>query len=159
MNRPKLSDILRTIGTENDIAKLWDTTEAATDYKPIPPGTYIAHLTDGQLDQSRNGTPCFKATFKVIEGPHEGRRLWWEIWLTPKAMPMAKRDLIKLGITRPEQMEQPVPQWLRCRVQVVIHQDDDRAERNRVKDVEVIGRDTPEADPFAPVDAVEGGRT
>jgi hypothetical protein len=71
-------------------------------------------------------------------------------------MAMAKRDLTKLGINRPEQMEQPVPQWLRCRVVVVIHTDDSGTERNRVKDVEVIGKDTPEADPFAPADTTGG---
>jgi hypothetical protein len=155
MNRPKLSDILRATGSEN-IVDLWNSTEAAEDYKPIPAGTYTCHLIDGQLSKARSGTPCYKATFKVIDGPHEGRRLWWEIWLTPKAMAMAKRDLPKLGITQPEHMDKPVPQWLRCHVVVVIHADDSGTERNRVKDVNVIGKDTPEADPFAPVDTTGG---
>ena len=157
MNRPKLTDILRNDETKN-IVDLWNTTAAAEDYKPIPPGTYTCHLIDGQLSHSRSGTPCYKTTFKVIEGPHDGRRLWHEIWLTPKAMAMAKRDLNKLGISRPEQLEQPVPQWIRCRVVVVVHTDDTGTERNRVRDMEVIGRDTPEADPFAPGD-VSGGQS
>jgi hypothetical protein len=155
MNRPKLSDILRSAGAEN-IVDLWNTTEAAEDYRPIPAGTYTCHLIDGQLSHSRNGTPNYKGTFKVVDGPHSGRRLWWEIWLTQKAMAMAKRDLAKLGIHRPEQMEQPVPQWLRCRVVVVIHADDNGTDRNRIRDVEVIGRDTPEADPFAPSETTGG---
>jgi hypothetical protein len=151
-HRPRLSDILGN-SAGNDIDKLWNETEAAADYKPLPPGTYVAHLIEGMLERSRTGTPCFKLTFKVIEGPFENRRIWHEIWLTPKSMPMAKRDLLKLGFKSPQQMEQPVPQWLRCRVQVVIHRDDDGTERNRVRDMELVGRDTPEADPFAP----EGG--
>ena len=74
MNRPKLSDILRHNGTEN-MVDLWNATEAAREYEPIPEGTYTCHLIDGQLSQSRSGTPCYKCTFKVIDGPHEGRRL------------------------------------------------------------------------------------
>lgn len=156
MNRPKLSDILRRNETEN-MVDLWNATEAAKEYEPIPEGTYTCHLIEGHLSQSRSGTPCYKCTFRVIDGPHEGRRLWWEIWLTQKAMAMAKRDLAKLGIQRPEQMEQPVPQWLRCRVVVTIETDDSGTARNRVRNnVEVIGKDTPEADPFAPADTTGG---
>jgi hypothetical protein len=63
---------------------------------------------------------------------------------------MAKRDLAKLGVTALEQLEQPIPQGIRCKVQVVLRRDDDKTERNRVRSFEVIGVDQPEVHPFAP---------
>jgi hypothetical protein len=160
MNQPRrLSDIIGGSGSENDLEALWNSTEAAADYKPLPPGHYIVHLIAGEKNQSRNkGTPCFKMTFRVIEGPHANRQVWHEVWLTPKAIGMAKRDLAKIGITSPKQMEAPIPPGLRCKLHVVIHRDDDGTERNRLRDFEVIGRDTPEADPFAP-EPPKGGLT
>ncbi|MGB1885124.1 MAG: hypothetical protein ACPHUF_14565, partial [Gammaproteobacteria bacterium] len=40
----------------------------------------------------------FKLTFRVLEGEHEGRQFWHDVWLTAAALPMAKHDLAKLGI-------------------------------------------------------------
>jgi hypothetical protein len=63
---------------------------------------------------------------------------------------MTKRDLGKLGVTRLEQLERPLPQGIRCRVRLVLHADDNGAERNRVRSLEVTGIDP--LDPFAPLD-------
>jgi len=151
MNRKSLSDILSGGGGDN-IANLWNSTEAADEFAPLPGGKYLCHLVDGELTNSaKKGTPGYKMTFKVIDGEHTGRKLWHDIWLTPAAMSMAKRDLARLGITSPQQLEKPVPRWLRCSVSVVLRRDDDGTERNAVKTFEVIGKDEPEADTFAPV--------
>jgi len=77
-------------------------------------------------------------------------------------LPQAKRDLAKLSITTPAQMELPIPPGIRCNVTTVVRRDDDGIERNRVKTFDVIGIDTPKADPFAPKDGGEpstGGPT
>jgi hypothetical protein len=87
-------------------------------------------------------------TFQVLDGDHTGRRFWHDLWLTPAAMPMTKRDLGKLGVARLEQLERPLPQGIRCRVRLVVHRDDDGSERNRVRSLAVIGIEPP--DPFTP---------
>jgi len=150
VNRKSLTDILSS-SAPDDITKLWDSTEAAGEFSLLPSGKYICHLVEGELSNSaKKQTPGYKMTFKVIEGEHTGRKVWYDIWLTPAAMSMAKRDLGRLGITNPKQLEQPVPRWLRCSVTVVVRRDDDGTERNAVKTFEVIGKDEPVADPFAP---------
>jgi hypothetical protein len=83
--------------------------------------------------------------------------LWLDCWLTAAALPRSKRDLAKLGITTPEQLEQQLPRGLRCKVTVALRRDDSGVERNEVRSFEVIGVDKIEADPFAPAD-VEGAQ-
>lgn len=145
----KLSDILST-GNGGNINELWNSTAAADDFGPLPSGTYTCRLLNGELRQARTGTPEYVLTFKVLDGEHKGRQVWHSLYLTPAALPMAKRDLGKLGVTALEQLEQPVPKRIRCKVQVVLRQDDDKTERNRVRTFEAIGVDPPEVDPFAP---------
>ena len=153
--RKPLSEILGNNAPDSDLESLWNATEAAEEFAALPPGKYLCHLIAGELSQSgRSRTPGYKLTFKVIEGPHTNRRVWHDIWLTDRAMSLAKRDLGKLGITTLKQLQQPIPRWLRCEVTVTLERDDDGAARNRVRTFQVLGKDTPEADPFAP--AAEG---
>jgi hypothetical protein len=151
MARPKLSDILKN-GHSDALTKAWAETQAAEDFGPLPAGEYVADLIAGELFTSRSGqTPGYKMTFVVAEGPHAGRRVWHQVWLTPAALPMAKRDLGKLGIAALEQLEQPLPAVIRCRVKVALRKNDDGTEYNSVRSfdvVEILGRD-----PFAPSDA------
>ena len=65
---------------------------------------------------------------------------------------MAKRDLAKLGVTALEQLEQPLPPGIRCKVKLALRRDDDGTEYNRVKRFEAVGIDPPEQDAFAPQD-------
>jgi hypothetical protein len=145
----KLSDILN--GSSGNFDDIWDKTEAAGDFGSVPRGEYIAHATAGELESSRlKGTPGYKIEFTIVEGDHTGRKLWHDCWLTAAALPQTKRDLAKLGITMPSQMERPLPRWFRCKLTVVLRKDDDGIERNKIRSFEVIGIDKPEADPFAP---------
>jgi len=149
----RLSDILAN-GNRTELTKAWDTTKAAEDFAPLPSGEYVAHVVSGELFTARqNHTPGYKLTFKVIEGQHASRQFWHDVWLTPAALPMAKRDLAKLGVTTLEQLEQPLPQGIRCKVKLALRKDDAGAEYNHVRTFEVVGIDKPEVDPFAPVDA------
>ena len=148
----RLSDILAN-GNRSQLAQAWGTTKAAEDFGPLPGGDYVAHVISGELFTSRqNATPGYKIAFKIIEGEHTGRQFWHDVWLTPAALPMTKRDLGKLGIASIEQLEQPVPQGIRCKVKLTARKEDDGTVYNRVRSFDVIGIDTPEADAFAPED-------
>jgi hypothetical protein len=147
-----LSDILKD-GNRAQLIEAWASTEPAEDFVPLPAGQYVAHVISGELFSSQQkGTPGYKLAFKVLEGEHVGRRFWYDLWLTPAALPMAKRDLGKLGITTLEQLDQPVPRGIRCKVKLVVRKDDSGAEYNRVRSFCVLGIDRPEPDAFAPVE-------
>ncbi len=146
----RLSDILRDNGG-GDVRSLWDSTDAAGEMGPLPPGEYVAHIIGGELEASRtNSTPGYKLTFKVIEGEHAGRQFWHDCWLTAAALPQSKRDLLKIAITSLEMLERPLPKGIRCRCKLALRKDDDGNERNRLRTFEVIGIDPPDVDPFAP---------
>lgn len=148
----KLSDILNN-GDGERIRRAWSETEAADEFGPLPPGEYVAHIIDGDLEQSRRkGTPGYKLEFRVIEGDYAGRHFWHDVWLTEAALPQAKRDLGKLGVTDLSQLEQPLPRFIRVKAKVVLRKDDNGAESNRVRRFDVIGLDEPLQDEFAPAD-------
>ena len=149
-DRKKLADVLGGAGGTG-FGDLWDNTAAADDNSgPIPPGEYRCRVVAGELAESRSGTPSYKLTFQVAEGDHAGRRVWHDLWLTPAAMPTTKRDLAKLGIVEPAQLERPLPSGFVAKVKVILHRGDNGNEFNRVKHFEVVAVETPEPDPFAP---------
>ncbi len=151
--RKSLSDILRN-GDRDALARAWGDAKAAEDFAPLPSGEYVARIVGGDLFTSKTkGTAGYKLAFRVLEGEHQGRQFWHDVWLTPAAMPLAKRDLSKLGVTAIDQLERPLPPGIRCRVKLALRRDDDGAEYNRVKSFEVVGIDEPERDAFAPADA------
>jgi len=165
--RKSLSDIL---GGDN-AARLqvsWDEAEVAADLKPLPSGEYTARVLSGELFNARSGTPGYKLTMEVTEGEHAGRKLWHDVWLTPPAMPMTKRDLGKLGITDFDQLDSPLPAGMLVRVKVALRRDEDGTEFNRVKTFDFIGvekgdafepepNDTSEADTSFDVAEIEAG--
>jgi len=154
--RKSLSDILHN-GDRESLQKAWNETQAAVDLGPLPAGEYVARIVEGEPVQSRsNRTPGYRLTFKVVEGDFVNRRFWQEIWLTPAALPMAKRDLAKLGVQSLEQLETPLPQGIRVKARLALRKNDAGEEHNAVKSFEVVGIDTPEVDAFAPQ---QGGPT
>lgn len=150
-NRKRLSDILHGERCE-DLYQTWSQTDVAAEFAPLPGGTYEAHIASGEPFNSKQGTPGYRLSFKVCDGPHAGRMFWSELWLTPAALPMTKRDLLKIGIDTPDKMDRPLPQGIRCKCKVTLRRDDDGNEWNVLKRFDVIGIDKPEADPFAPTD-------
>lgn len=156
----ELSDILAAGSGGGNIRDLWNSTDAADNYGPLPPGEYVAHIIAGEFEQSRtNQTPGYKLTFKVIEGEHTGRLFWHDCWLTPAAMPQTKRDLGAIGVDSLDKLENGLPRYIRVRCKVALRKDDNGEERNRVRSIVGLGLDTPEPDAFAPdrvqADAVE----
>jgi hypothetical protein len=153
MARKSLSDILRN-GDRENLSRAWGETAAAEDFALLPSGEYVARIVGAELSTSKTkGTAGYKLAFRVLDGEHQGQRFWHDVWLTPAALPMAKRDLAKLGVSALEQLERPLPPGIRCRVKLTLRCDDDGNEYNRVRSFEVIGIDPPEVDPFAPADA------
>jgi hypothetical protein len=147
-SRRKLSDILN--GGGESLRSAWDRTAAAADFAPLPAGTYVARIISGELATAKTGTPGYKLAFRVLEGEHAGRQFWDDIWLTPAALPMAKRDLGKLGVTSLEQLEKPLPPGIRCKVKLALRKGDDGIDYNRVRTFDVLGIDKVEDDDFAP---------
>lgn len=146
--RKKLSDILN--GGGESLRSAWASTAAASDFTPLPAGTYVARIVSGELATAKSGTPAYKLAFKVLEGAHTGRQFWHDVWLTAAALPMAKRDLGKLGVTSLEQLEKPLPPGIRCKVKLALRCGDDGAEYNRVRSFDVLGIDKPEDEDFPP---------
>jgi hypothetical protein len=160
MQRRRLSDVLG-LQDHDALERAWQSTQAAKERSPIPAGVYEAYATDGRLFTSTRGTPGYKLEFEICKGEHAGRKVWHDLWLTTAAIAMTKRDLAKLGITTLEQLERPLPRGIRCRIKVVIQQNDRGEHFNVVRNFEVIAIETPQADPFAPGgpadDTTEGG--
>ena len=82
--RRRLSDILAN-GQSGNLRDVWNRTEAAADFAPLPARTYTARVVSGELFNSKSGTPGYKLAFRVLEGEHAGRQFWHDLWLTPAA--------------------------------------------------------------------------
>ena len=146
----KLADILRNAESEA-LGNVWKATEAAGEFEPLPAGDYIARIVAGKFVKSRShSTPGYQLTFQILEGVYTGRKFFRDIWLTPAAMPMAKRDLGKLGITELEQLDNPLPPGIRCSVKLSLRTEDDGRSFNRVRQFSVVGIDEPIQDEFHP---------
>ena len=151
MSRKSLSDILHR-DQQQSLQDAWNSTEAAGEFAPLLAGQYVARVESGELSASKaKGTPSYKLTFRIAEGEYVGRRFWHDVYLTPAALPMAKRDLAKLGVESLDQLERPLPQGIVCCVKLTLRTADDGAEFNALKSFAVERIETPEADPFAPL--------
>lgn len=153
--RRRLADILMN-SERNRLENLWKTTAAATDRLPIPAGEYECIIDRGELSESRNKTLGYKLSLSVRSGEYAGRKLWLDIWLSEAALPMAKRDLSKLGIASLDQLEGPLPGGIIVRAKVALRRDDDGNEFNRITRFEVIAIEPPDEDPFSPDSEKEG---
>ena len=100
--KSSLMDIIR--GDIQQLTPIWNDTQAADDYKPVPAGSYRCRIVEGKTILSKKRTPGYRLTFEIVEGEHKGNRLFNVIWLTPNAIHLAKRDLPKVGINSPEEV-------------------------------------------------------
>jgi hypothetical protein len=148
-NRKSLTQLLQQ-SDRASLARAWTETTAAEELSPLPAGTYRCLVLEGALFSARTGTLGYKLTFEVADGEHAGRRVWHDLWLTPAAMAISKRDLAKLGIDQLDQLERPLPEGIVVDARVVLRRDDDGTERNRVARFEVVAVGPPAPDPFAP---------
>lgn len=134
------TDVLRE-DEWDDLARLYEQTEAALDPEPIPAGEYEVHLVGGKLIRSNEkGTRGFRLALEVVAGEHRGRRVWDTSWLTRDAMPTAKRKLSPLGIHSLDQLREPLPENLFCKVKVAVRREDDGSLWNRVLTISDVVR-------------------
>jgi hypothetical protein len=71
-----------------------DNTES-TQFELIPPGEYKAIMTESEVKQTNAGTGTYlKATWLIVDGEHEGRKIWEMYTLTN---PNAKATVIGRG--------------------------------------------------------------
>ncbi len=156
MGQISLTNILRN-GNRESLKKQWADTKAAADFAPLPAGEYVADVIDGKLDETRNGKPEYRLTFRVAEGEYVRRLFWLHVYLTPAALPMAKRDLGKIGVTDLDQLDQPLPAVFRCKVKLALRKDDNGNTDNRIRSFQVLEIVKPERDAFAPGDDASDG--
>jgi hypothetical protein len=153
--RKKLSDILRGAGgaadwLNNGGGNDWGDIAAAPERGPVPSGRYVARIIEAVLFNAKTATPGYKLSFEILDGEFQGRRCWYDIWLTDKNKENAVRDLKKLGIDCKDKLEQPLPRGIRAEIRVVLRRSNDGDEFNDVKEFTVVGIDPPQLDPFAP---------
>lgn len=159
--RRSLVDVVAGFDRE-ELARQFDESAAASDFGPLPSGVYRCRAVDAAFTTSKAGTPGFCVVFAVDVGEFSGRRLWHTLWLTPRAMPMTKRDLLKLGVRRFDQLADQLPPGVVADVKVAVRVDDSGSQRNRVLAFDVLERladptaDADFASPFLP--SAEGGR-
>lgn len=136
------TDVLRE-DEWDDLARLYEETEAAPDPEPLPAGSYEVQLVHGKLIRSaEKATRGYRLTFEVVEGEYRGRRVWDTSWLTRDAMPTAKRKLAPLGIHSLDQLREPVSENLFCKVKITVRREDDGSLWNRVLTVTDVVRRT-----------------
>jgi hypothetical protein len=140
-DRRRLDEILGG----DDLKRQWNETTTAEERGTLPAGTYRCLVTDGRLFESaRNKTAGYKLTLEVLE-PTEfaGRKLWWDIWLTAKALPFAKRELAKFRIHTAEQLNQAPPTGTIALLKVAVNTLDDQTAFNKIVACQVVQEGTP----------------
>jgi hypothetical protein len=134
------TDVLRD-DEWDDLKRFYEEMDAAPDPEPIPAGEYEVHLAGGKLIRSNEkGTRGFRLALEVVAGEYRGRRVWDTSWLTRDAMPTAKRKLAPLGIHSLDQLREPLPENLFCKVKVVVRRSDDGSQWNHVLTISDVVR-------------------
>jgi len=150
--QPRLTDLLGSAGL-GDLSDQFASAEAAAERELLRPGRYVCRVARGELGKSRNtGTPRYTLRFEVVDGPHAGLAVYHDVWLTPAALPQAKRDLAKLGVRSLSQLERPLPPGIIVEAHVVIRSSDGGDQRNLVKRFDFVRHDAAAVDDpdFAP---------
>ena len=135
--RKKLTDILEK-STREKIGRIWDSTKAAADLKPLPSGEYRCRVAGGELFNASTGTPGYRIKLVVVDGDHTDQVVWHDLWLSEAALPITKRDLGKIGITNVEQLERPLPDTIIVLARIALQKREDGTEVNRVMRLEIV---------------------
>lgn len=144
----KLSDILAP--AEDNFQGLWEQTEAASEFSPIPMGKYVARITRGGIHTAKSGSRSYQIEFTISEGEHTNRKVWLDLWLTQKALAVSKRELAKIGIDSPAKLNADLPAGYIATISVVQRTDDRGETRNEIRRFDVTGFKPPTPDDFAP---------
>jgi len=97
----------------SDLDDQYQDSEAETgggEYDQLPIGVYTATVDRVELQHSKHkNTPCLVLTLNVTDGPHAGRKIFWENYLTTGTISRVKGMVEGLGVTldRLSDLEQP----------------------------------------------------
>lgn len=88
---------------------VWEQTVAADEYRAVEAGEYICSVSsESRPWTASTGTDAFKICFVIEEGTFKGRKVFYDVFITDKNMPNAKRDFLKLGFNRLEDLNKPI---------------------------------------------------
>lgn len=75
--------------------------EKMGDFTPLPPGHYVAHITESEMKETRNKEGHYlQLTFEVLEGEHAKRKFWDRLNLDNKneqTVAIANKQLATIG--------------------------------------------------------------
>jgi hypothetical protein len=154
--RQKLTDIL--LNTERAALEkaLGDALSKRGTERTVLRGDYRCLVLDGRLGTTRAGKLEYVITLEICEGDFADRRLWHHLYLSSDgAIRQSLPDLKELGIDCSSpgailaQLDRPLPEGIIVQAKVVVHRDDDGVERNKVKQIRLVGIEPPEPEPFA----------
>ncbi len=84
-----------------------NTTSNHNDFKAVPAGRYRARLVEAGFHKSSKGTPGWRAKFEITDGPHAGRRLIADFWLSERAKPVSKDRLARMELYCIDDLKNP----------------------------------------------------
>lgn len=103
----------------------------------LPSGTYEMELVDLSRGVSRNGSKRWTAVLQVVDGPHQGRQIWYDVYFTPAAKHFFWERMGKLGITCKADLQTP-PLGRQFLVRIY-HEDDENGRIwSRIGDIAVM---------------------
>jgi hypothetical protein len=74
-----------------------NTVEPSADFEAIPPGKYLAAITESEMKPTKSGQGQYlQLTFQLLDGPYKGRYLWARLNLqnpNPTTVQIAKGEL------------------------------------------------------------------
>ena len=76
--------------------------EEAREGGRFPEGAYPVRIVDASEKTASTGTPGVEVTFQVVSGGLKGRQIYDTIWVTEKALGMARMRLSAVGYPIPE---------------------------------------------------------
>jgi hypothetical protein len=139
MNNPKQADGSMFEDAEGSMTVDLSSVAEDSGFDVLPKGVYpfVVDNAEYKISQS-GGNPMISLTLEIEEGDFKGRKLFTHVVFSPKAMPMAKRTIARLGLSQllegPFNPEEAADLFIgargRARVTVEKHEGDDT---NRVK--------------------------
>lgn len=67
-------------------------------FENVPKGTYLAEIDEAKYGMSQSsGKPMITATWKIIDGEYEGRKLLQFLSFSPKALPGTKTNISRIA--------------------------------------------------------------
>ena len=139
----------------------FNSTDAAPEFSPIPPGLYPARVLRGEYCSTRAGADAYRLRFEVTEGEHKGKTVVRTWTMSAKAVAYTKRDLAPFGLTSTAKLLTPFPEAGReyhVRVVVALQRGDDGREFNDLKRIDLVRVDESPAADFMLPEQSEGGK-